>query len=203
MRRLALAGLAVVAAGLGACGGDDTAGAPGSPDRPLVATVPEADAPTTSSRSNESASDSGSAKAKSSNPASEKPGYQALVDRQTSKPKHRFTPCNLVSRARAREIVGAPVRVPIEAPQGPTCIYRTEGGDRFITLAVQSVDFRKLRRQLHDVQKVPAADATAYCAKLGQPMLYVPLSRRRVLSVAAPCDVATRFASAAVPQLAH
>ena len=185
---------------LAACGGDEKApAAPGSAERPLVAQTPEATPGAV--RTNE-----GAAPVKGPGggepPAGEQlPGYQALVERQAAKPQERFTPCNLVTRAEARAIIGEPVRTPLEAPQGPTCIYRSQHGDAFVTLAVQAAEFKHLRRQIQDPEPQSIGGVTAYCGELGQPMLYLPLSKGRVLSVSAPCEVARQFATRAVQQL--
>jgi hypothetical protein len=173
-----------IAAVAGGCGGsDEPAGssAPGTPENPLAAQTPE---PATGGRSNE---------------ANAEPGYDKLLDRQSSKPEARFTPCNLVTRAQARVILGGQIQAPVEAPQGPTCIYR--GGESFVTVAVQSVDFSALKRDLVQRRQVEVSGEAAYCGNYGQPMLYLPLAEGRVLSIAGPCDVARRFAVKALPQL--
>ena len=171
---------------LAACGGGSSkpSAPPGSPQNPLVAQTEKSGA----------ASEAAPA-------AATKPGYQGLVESQGSKPRSRFTPCNLVSKAQAQAIVGAPLRDPLEAPRGPTCIYRTRDGRHLVALAVQSVDFAKLKRRIHGRQPVSVADRSAFCGTLGAPMLYVELPRRRVLSVAARCEVGRRFATAAVRRL--
>lgn len=206
MRLLCLIAIVLVAALLSACGGRSKPSPPGSPDNPLVARTTADDA-TTSGRLNEAASaakksgKSGAASEGATPKADEQPGYQKLVERQSSKPRSRFTPCNLVTKAQAGAIVGTPLQDPLEAPQGPTCIYRSQDGKSFVTLAVQSVPFSKLKRQMHKRQQVDVSHRTAFCGMLGQPMLYVSLSRSRVLSVAAPCKVARRFAETAVRRL--
>ena len=174
--------LALLAAALlTACGGEDPPAA-GSPERPLAAkTTP---------------GEPGAAPAGS---GAQKPGYDALVERQSSKPRSRFTPCNLVTRAQARAILGAPVLAPVEAGQGPTCIYRTrEGG--FVSVAVQRTPFERIEPRLRQRRRVDVAGRAAYCGTYGQPMLYVPLARGRVLSIAGRCDVARGFAAKAVRQ---
>ena len=100
-----------VAALLSGCGGGSTSSPPGSPDNPLVA---QESVGSTSGRNNEASPAAPKAAAK--------PGYQSLVERQGSKPRSRFTPCNLVTKAQAQAIVGAPIHDPLEAPKGPTCI---------------------------------------------------------------------------------
>jgi hypothetical protein len=181
-RLLCLAALAAPIA-LAGCGDDsESAAAPqGSPQNPLAATQV--------GDKNE-----GGAGA----PA---PGYQKLVERQSNAPEDRFTPCNLVTRAQARTILGAPIQQPLEAPQGPTCIYRSRDGKSFITLAVQQSDIGALKNQMRQREKVDVGSRTAYCGNYGQPMLYVPLPGGNVLSVAGHCDVATKFAATALPNL--
>ncbi len=179
-----LASIAVAAALVAACGDSGDGGSPaGSPENPLVAERQ-------GERTNEGAA-----------AAEEEPGFQAILENQRQKPaESRFTPC-LVSRAQARSFLGAPVVAPVEAPQGPTCIYRTQGGESFVTLAVQSLDINQLKRELQLPRAVAVADRQAYCGRHGQPMLYVSLSGDRVLSVGAPCSVARRFATATVARL--
>jgi hypothetical protein len=173
---------------LTACGGiGHSAAPPGSPQNPLVG-KPTLD--TDRGRSNEaSAATDG------------QPGYQKLVERQTSRPASRFTPCNLVSRAQASSILSGPVMAPVEAPQGPTCIYRSRSGKAFITLAVLKMDLGRLKRQMHKPHAVGVAHRSGFCGTYGQPMLYVGLPHNRVLSIAAPCRVAKQFATRAVARL--
>jgi hypothetical protein len=201
VRSLSLIALLLMATLLAACGGQSKPKPPaGSPDNPLVAQAPQDTV--TQGRLNEAAPAAKGAGAEgATSKAAAQPGYQKLVERQGSKPRSRFTPCNLVTKAQAGAIVGAPLQDPLEAPQGPTCIYRSQDGKRFVTLAVQSVPFSKLKHQMHKRQQVTVSNKTAFCGMLGQPILYVPLSGSRVLSVAAPCQVARKFAARAVPRL--
>jgi hypothetical protein len=110
-------------------------------------------------------------------------------------------PCSLVTKSQAQTILGTPIVEPLQAPQGPTCIYRSRSGGRFVTLAVQTASFARLEKQLRSARSVRVAGSTGSCGRYGRPMLYVPLARGRVLSVAAPCDVAARFAARAVARL--
>lgn len=119
----------------------------------------------------------------------------------TTTPVSARRPCTLVSRAAAQSLMGTPIIEPVEAPQGPTCIYRTQSGKRFVTLSVQTVSFKKLRAQMRGARRVDVSDKVGYCGRLGQPMLYLPLSAGRVLSISAPCALASRFAAEAVPRL--
>lgn len=182
--------MAATAVSVAACGGDpEPSGGPaGSPENPAIAQpAPGGGEPTERSRPRpETGRD---------------PGYDAIVTRQRRRPRERFTPCNLVTRSQARAILGAAVLQPREAPQGPTCIYRTRASTQFVTLAVQPGEIRQLTRHLRRMQRFEIASRRAYCGTLGQPVLYVALGGRRVLSVSAPCDTARRFASTALSRL--
>jgi len=134
LRALTLAACATAL--LGGCADDQAAPGAGRPDDPLVARTPAPAAGSSEGRSNEAASPPESGTADLSG-LDEQPGYQKLVERQSRRPSGRFSPCDLVTAAQARAIIRAPVRAPFEAPQGPTCIYRTGAGDRLITVAVQ------------------------------------------------------------------
>jgi hypothetical protein len=128
------------------------------------------------------------------------PGERRLVAR-SPKPKRRFTPCNLVTKSQATAIIGEPIQEPVQAAQGPTCIYRSTSGPSFITLAVQRADFKNIRPQIRKRRRIVIASQTAYCGTHGQQMLYMPLSSSRVLSIAGHCDVARQFATKAVLKL--
>jgi hypothetical protein len=97
--------------------------------------------------------------------------------------------------------VGQELQPPVEAPQGPTCIYRTRDESTFVTIAVQRLELDALRKQMRGEEELDVDSHTAVCGKLGQSMLYLPLEQGRVLSIGAPCEMAARFARAAVPQL--
>jgi hypothetical protein len=197
MRSVTLTALAALALLLSACGGGDPAPAPGSAQNPLT---PEATAAATGGRLNEASANT------------KAPGYQKLLDRQKSRPASRFTPCNLVSKAQARSILGAAVVEPFEAPQGPTCIYRTRTGQDYVTVAVQQTDFAKLKPLVRQRKRFTVADHAGICGSNGQPTLYVPLTGGRVLSIAAapkpsskplaaPCATAQRFATTALQRI--
>lgn len=134
--------------------------------------------------------------------ANSKVNFRKLVESQQSRPGKRFTPC-VVTRGEARSILGAPVLDLIEAPQGPTCIYRPASGKSFVTLAVQRLRFDRIKREIGQPRRYTVAGRTAYCGGHGgQSVLYMPLARGRVLSVTASCDLARLFAVRAAPRLA-
>jgi hypothetical protein len=183
MRLLSLIVVAVAAVALAACGSEGESGqsaAKGSPSNPLVG------------KTTDGSEDGGGAR---------EPGYQALLDGQQRDPGTRFTPCDLVTQKQARAILGGPIEQPLEAPQGPTCIYRSRDGKSFVTVAVQDLEIEQLKRKLRSRQSIDVANETAYCGNYGQPMLYLPLRGGRVLSVAGQCDTARKFAARAVAQL--
>ncbi len=110
-------------------------------------------------------------------------------------------PCTLVSRAEAQAIVGKPIGAPVDAPLGPTCIYRPAGAKSFITVAIESIDFATIKPLIHNRTQSTINGSTAYCGTYGQPTTFVPLSDGRVLDITAPCAVGARFAAEALPRL--
>ena len=173
---------------LAGCGseGSPSKPAPGTPENPLVA-KPSTSVVTTGESGAEPS----------------KPGYAKLVERQRQVPvrRDRDNPCTLVTKRQAQTILGAKLLDPVVAPQGPTCIYRDRASETFATIAIQSTSFSAVRRQLRRVQRVDVSDRTAYCGVHGRPMLYLPLSGGRVLSVASQCDTAARLARRAAAHL--
>lgn len=175
---------------LAACGSDaQSSGRPvGTPENPAVGQrLPGGGEPTEASAPRRG--------------TAQTPSYDGVVKSQKRRPRERFTPCNLVTKTQARAILGAAVHEPSEAPQGPTCIYRTGTGSNFVTLALQSADMADLKRHLRGVKRVEVSSRVAYCGKVGQPVLYVPLSGGRVLSIFASCKTAQQFASIALSRL--
>lgn len=187
MRRWGITTLGcTLALAAGGCAGDrdepEANGPPGSSDNPLVSgAVRDGSDPDA--------------------PGGARPGYRDLVADQPARPSSRRSPCALVSKRQAERIVGGALLDPFEAPQGPTCVYRDRTGRTFVTIATQRQDFRRLRRETDRLRPVSVADRRAYCGVHGAPVLYLPLRDGRVLSVAAQCGVAVRFARAAAPRL--
>ncbi len=110
-------------------------------------------------------------------------------------------PCDLVSKAQAQAIVGAPVASPQEAPLGPTCIYEARGGKEPITVAVETVDIAKIRPMIHHATRTIFSGHTLYCGDYGRPTTFVPLAHGQVLNVSASCSIGVRFAEKALSQL--
>ncbi len=181
--------LAALALAVAACGGDDSTAAkapPGSPDNPLVS----------------KATSDGSDPDAPGQVKPVKPGYKALLNNQSKNPAAvADSPCTLVTKKQAQAATGLHLLDPVEAPQGPTCIYRDRAGKAFVTLAVQDVPFSAVRRELRRLKKVSIGDREAYCGVNGAPMLYLPIARARILSVTAQCEVAKDFARFAAPHL--
>ncbi|MGI8873801.1 MAG: hypothetical protein ACR2KP_05645 [Egibacteraceae bacterium] len=186
--------LAALSGLLAACGGDPAENAaPGSVAKPLVSSHDE--------QATKVDRAEGSGAPRGAEPGAATPGYADLVEGQSDRPPGRFTPCDLVTRTQAQTILDTPLLEPIEAPMGPTCIYRSRSGKAFVTVVVQRMDFETVRPTLVGRERVTVAGRTAYCAGRGQPLLYVALPDERVLTVTAPCDVARRFAATALPRL--
>ena len=185
MRRPTLAAVLLsLLALLGACGESEPASKPppGSPENPLV------------SQAEHDGTDPDA-------PGAGRPNYRTLVDRQSGSPAERSSSCAFVTKRQAQRIVGSDLLDPVEAPQGPTCIYRDRGGTTFITVAVQDGGFGALRDDVRRLRRVSVADRRAYCGVYGAPMLFLPLAGGRVLSVTAQCEVAMQFARRALPRL--
>ena len=122
VRSLSLIALLLMAALLAACGGQSKPKPPpGSPDNPLVAQAPQDTV--AQGRLNEAAPAAKGAAALGAEGAKAKadaqPGYQKLVERQGSKPRSRFTPCNLVTKAQARRDRRGTAAGPARGAAGP------------------------------------------------------------------------------------
>lgn len=131
-----------------------------------------------------------------------RPGYADLVDRQgEARPERRFSPCDLVLRAEARRILRRPVKQPIEAPQGPTCIYDAGRGEPQVTLVVQQAGFARAAARLQGRRSVDVGGGQAVCGSQGRPVLLLRVGDDRVLKVDARCEIARRFAERAAGRL--
>jgi hypothetical protein len=114
-----------------------------------------------------------------------------------------LNPCSLVTRAQAQAILGKPVGRPVDAPEGPTCVYPAQGFKGPITLAVVATDFSTVKPQAHlrDRMSVTVSGHAAYCGVAGSPTIVVPLTPGKFLTVTAPCPIAASFAATALGHL--
>ncbi len=116
-----------------------------------------------------------------------------------------FNPCTLVSMREAQSIVGGSITDRFEAPLGPTCVYKVAGTKSLITLTVESLNLSQIRHEMTKPQPLALGRHgafRAYCGRLGQEMLFAPLSSRgEVLNVTAHCPIAQRFAALALTRL--
>jgi len=227
MRRLCVISLALSVVALAACGGDQQAQkpAPGSPENPLQA-LPNP-APTRVPPTSEAAVKPGTSESSTSAAPSiveQQQRVQARNERARSKakaaaarPKGQSTaggthaqktrapsagrPCSLVTKKQARAIIGVAIVEPIEAPQGPTCIYQSTSGKASIMLTVQSTSYTRLIEHVRKRRSVAVSSHRGICGRLGRPMLYLPVGGGRVLTIAGPCRMASQFAAEAVPHL--
>jgi hypothetical protein len=113
-----------------------------------------------------------------------------------------FNPCKLVSLSEAQAITAGAVTSRIEAPLGPTCIYRSAASKAEITVAVESISLSQVSRQMGKRKPLSVGTRNGYCGRLGTQMLFVPLTTGRVLHITAPCAIAQQFAARALPRLA-
>lgn len=115
--------------------------------------------------------------------------------------------CELVTADEARTIVGAPVRRPIVAPQGPTCVYRAhvKKGENpregFVTIAVQHRTLTDARKGMVRQRRTEVGGQAGVCGVSGQPMMYVEAPGDRVLAIVGSCPTAKRFAALALKRL--
>jgi hypothetical protein len=115
---------------------------------------------------------------------------------------HGVDPCTLVTVSQARSITAGAIEGTVEAPLGPTCIYRTSAPRTEITMTVESLKLAQVTHQLSKATHITVKDHPGYCGRLGSQMLFVPLTNGQVLNVVAPCSVARQFAALALSRLA-
>lgn len=118
-------------------------------------------------------------------------------------PVNKTNPCKLVSVPEAKAITGGAIVGSLEAPLGPTCVYRpAQRKTSSITLDVESSNFAQITRQMNNRHQLTIRGHRAYCGLLGSQMLYVQLPGGRILHVTAPCPLAQRFAATALSHFA-
>lgn len=109
-----------------------------------------------------------------------------------------LNPCKLVTLSEAQAITGGAVTSQLEAPLGPTCIYRGASSLREITLTIESMSSSQLSRHMLKPQQVTVGGHHGYCGRLGSQMLFLPVGANHVLQVNAPCSIAQQFAARAL-----
>ncbi len=109
-----------------------------------------------------------------------------------------LNPCTLVTASEARSITAGAVVGTLEAPLGPTCIYRSSNSKAAnITMTVESLKLSQVTHRMSKSTQFSVKSHPAYCGRLGPQMLFVPLANGQVLNVVAPCSVARQFAALA------
>jgi hypothetical protein len=126
----------------------------------------------------------------------------ALVDHDGSAATATVDPCKLVTLHEAQSITNGAITGSLEAPLGPTCVYRASRAKSDVTVAVETLRPAQVARSMTGRQTVTIDGHKAYCGRLGSPMLYVVLPGARMLHITAPCPVAQRFAATALSRLA-
>jgi hypothetical protein len=114
-----------------------------------------------------------------------------------------LNPCRLVSLSEAQAITGGAITKATEAPLGPTCIYSGKGTRDGVTLTLDTESFNQVARHMTARKHVVISGHRSLCGRLGTQTLFVPLARRHLLNVTAPCGIAQRFAVVAVGRLAE
>jgi len=130
-----------------------------------------------------------------------RPTPQTTSDEKSTSAATQPNPCQLVSLPQAQTITGGAVTSRIEAPLGPTCIYKRSGSGPGITLAIESMSFAQATRHMEKRQAIVIHSRQAYCGHLGSQLLVVRLGRTQLLNVTAPCGIAQRFAALALSRL--
>jgi hypothetical protein len=115
-------------------------------------------------------------------------------------------PCKLVTAAEASGLFGAQVGDPIEAPLGPSCIFRSGQREDFVSVALQRMEEKHLAPLIRDRDKLDVDRLTGYCGPGEASNLLVPLSSGRVLTIeggAGGCELAKAFALKALGRLSR
>jgi hypothetical protein len=122
-------------------------------------------------------------------------------DDQSSTGAKGLNPCTLVSHAQAQTATGTALHEGIEAPLGPTCIFRPRGDGAEITLALELAKLGQASQALHAPRRFTIEGRAAFCAQGPQHTLVMSVRPGQVLTVTAPCKAAVRLASIVVGRL--
>ena len=90
-------------------------------------------------------------------------GNPGGADRAGQPATGQSDPCKLLSRAEAQAVLGRPINTPVEAPLGPTCVYRPIGAKSFVTLTIESIDLAKAMPRGRNRTRVDVAGTGAAC----------------------------------------
>lgn len=115
-------------------------------------------------------------------------------------------PCTLVTADEAAAVFGESIRAPVEAPMGPTCLYRTNAREDFVSVALPTIDGEHRQQMLHGLERVDVDGLKGYCGPAEHSNLLVPLTDDRVLTVnggGGGCEVAKAFALKALGHISR
>lgn len=115
-------------------------------------------------------------------------------------------PCKLVTAAEASAIFDAEVSKPVEAPLGPSCIFRSGAREDFVSVSLQRMDKRHLAPLIEEREKLAVGELTGYCGPGEGSNLLVPLSGGQVLTVeggTGGCDLSKAFALKALGRISN
>lgn len=112
----------------------------------------------------------------------------------------QLNPCTLVTLSEAGGMAG-PIAGLVEAPKGPTCIYKRGNSKSEITLTVEHGSFSGVTNQMTNGQPFTMGTHSAVCGQMGPQMLFLSLAGGQVLQVTAPCPIAKQFAGKALSRL--
>lgn len=110
-------------------------------------------------------------------------------------------PCSLVTTAEAQAALGGQLDQPVEAPQGPTCIFKLTSGTIAATIAVENAPLARFIDRMKGSKSLVIAKHLTYCGILGSPTLVSEVGANSLLVVSAPCSVAQKLAADALPHL--
>jgi hypothetical protein len=113
----------------------------------------------------------------------------------------QFNPCKLVTVSEAQSITGGAVTSKIEAPLGPTCIYKGSATKSEITVTIESQSLSQVTHRMGSAQQLSVGTRRGYCGRLGSEMLYLPLASGKLLHITAPCSIAQQFAARALTRV--
>jgi hypothetical protein len=113
-----------------------------------------------------------------------------------------LNPCTLVTASEAQAITGGPIAGLVQAPQGPTCIYKLGGAKRSITLSVEAANFSAVTKSItNGAPFIMGKQHSGVCGQLGAQMVFLSLASGQVLNVTAPCPIAKLIAAKALSRL--